>query len=486
MKADLFSRNYIRRLYFDPTIKIDPVKSGTSGHRGIAGKGFNFRHVEALTQACVDLSIKNGHYGPKYEEITPKQNLGGIIIGRDVRYLSDFALKSAVKVLAGNEIPTIMQSETGIAPTPVISLMIHKLNRENNANYQGIIITASHNPPEEGGIKTNGLDGGPNTQTKIIDELANDILNNQQRIKKTNNLNIQEMDLRDIYVKELKNVVDMDAIKSSGIPFVASPLGGSAGGYYNYINSFYGTKIIEVLGEPDPQGKSRTYDWDGKLRGDPSSKYVMKAIEGIKEKYHSPIAFANDNDADRFGAVDSTGSLNPNHILCVIADYLCKHRNFDLYKGIGRSIGTTHMLDSIAQKYGRPIYEVPVGFKWYVDGLLKGKYLIAGEESAGLIVPRIDGSLWVTEKDGIVANLLMMEIISKYGKDIGNLYKELEKEHGVYHYERIDYKASKNEKERLKQLSNDENEVKRLLSGKKIAGKEIINVRCGDGIKITL
>jgi phosphoglucomutase len=263
-------------------------------------------------------------------------------------------------------------------------------------------------------------------------------------------------------------------------------LGGSAYGYYEAVNAHYSTQIEVVLSEEDPTCSSRSYDWDGRLRGDPSSEYVMMAVRGIREKLGVPFIGANDNDADRFGAEDSTGILNPNHVLCVLFDYLAANRGFNSNMGIGRTIGTTHLLDRIAANYGRPSYEMNVGFKHYVAGLMAGKYVLAGEESAGLSFPRRDGSLWVTEKDGIAAVLLIMEVIAKTGKDIGTLYAELVKKYGPYQYERKDKPAEPHQKQRLIELASNPEQVKLLLSGRRIAGRTIERLAIGDGIKVVL
>lgn len=487
-QSALISRAAMQSAYLDRNINISPLKNGTSGHRGVGGAGFNVRHVESMTQALANITNERGHFGPSYATINPQSQLAGIVVGRDVRDLSEFAQQSAIDVLTANGIPVIVQEGTGIAPTPVVSHLIHGFNSVNHGNYQGIIITASHNPPEEGGIKSNGIDGGPNTRTKEIDALANQLLSEPESIKNGYVRSyVSELDFKSLYVPTLKEVVDMDAIRDSGIKFVATPLGGSAGGYYERINEDFGTDIVEVLGSPDPAGANRTYDWDGKLRGDPSSKYVMQAVQGLREKYGAPIIVANDNDADRFGAEDATeGILDPNHVLCVLFDYLSKTRGYPQEMGIGRTVGTTHMLDLIAADYGRPVNEVPVGFKWYVEGLLDNKYVLAGEESAGLVFPRRDGSLWVTEKDGIAANLLMMEIIAKTGKDIGTLYAELAAKHGIHNYERIDTPATAAKKKKLGELAGDDAGTKALLFGKQIAGRSIERVRTGDGVKVVL
>lgn len=489
----LVTRGEMFRRYYFPEGSLSPVKNGTSGHRGSTGPQFSWLHVAAMTQALVNIRRERGTYGPDLpSELASKfmgRNLGPIILGKDVRFTSDEAQRTAAEVFAGNEMTVIIHKGDRATPTPVVS---HEIHRRNNLGQmvEGGVITASHNPPEEAGYKSNGIDGGPNTRTGPIDEKANYYLRNPSEIRRMDwdeaieKGLIVETDLITPYVVDLAKVVRMDIIKQGR--FAATPLGGSAHGYYEAINDIHGTNIEVVLGEPDPAAANRTYDWDGKLRGDPSSEYVMMAVKGLRDQLDVPFIGANDNDADRFGAEDSTGILNPNHILCVLFDYLAKTRNFPPNMGMGRTIGTTHMLDAIAATYRRPVDEVNVGFKWYVQGLLQGKYVLAGEESAGLAFPRLDGSLWVTEKDGIAAVLLMMEVIAHTGKDIGTLYGELVSQYGPYQYERVDTPATATKKARLNQLAANPSEVERLLQGKKIAERNIERLKIGDGIKVVL
>jgi phosphoglucomutase len=487
--ADLIPQVQIAVRYTNPPDGLEPVKNGTSGHRGHTGKGFSVYHVAAMTQALADLRKEQGTFGPYLPESLQDQPLGPVIMGKDVRFASDLAQQTAAEVFAANGMTVLVHQDDHSTPTPVVSHAI--LGRvATGEKAEGVIITASHNPPEDAGYKSNGLDGGPNTATKPIDAKANYYLEHQDEIKRlpyqaaVQKGLIVATDFITPYVRELGSVVDMEVIK--GERFAVTPLGGSASGYYEAVNERYGTQIEVVLPAPDPTSSNRCYDWDGKLRGDPSSKYVMMAVKGIREKLQVPFVGANDNDADRFGGEDSTGILNPNHVLCVLFDYLAARRGFNLSMGIGRTIGTTHMLDLIAQNYGRPHYEVNVGFKHYVAGLLTGKYVLAGEESAGLSLPRRDGSLWVTEKDGIAAVLLMMEVIARTGKDIGALYSELVQKYGPHQYERIDLPASAAKKQRLARLAADPGEVKRLLDGKKIAGRALERLVCGDGVKVVL
>ncbi|MGB9612623.1 MAG: phosphoglucomutase [Candidatus Margulisiibacteriota bacterium] len=491
----VINKGEILRGFYFPQNSLTPIKNSTSGHRGKVGPSFSWLHVAAMSQALVDLKTgPEKTFGPKL----PKETFARytcnqqkrIILGKDVRFASDEAQRVAAEVFAANGFTVIIHKGERATPTPVISHAILTAN-ERGEGLEGGIITGSHNPPEEAGYKSNGLNGGPNTNTAPIDRLANEYLAHPEKIKridyekaKSKGL-IIEVDLISPYVDDISNVVKMDALK--GNKFAVTPLGGSAYRYYQEIAAKYNLNIVEIFGEPDPAGINRTYDWDGKLRGDPSSPYVMKAVDGYLKKLGVPFIGANDNDADRFGGVDRTaGILNPNHVLAVLFDYLCQQRNFPQSMGIGRTIGTTHMLDKIAENYGRPVYEVNVGFKYYVAGLLEGKYILAGEESAGLSFPRMNGKVWVTEKDGIAAVLLMMEVIAHTGKDIGTLYGELVSKYGPYQYEREDTPATQQKKDRLNALAGNLGEVENLLGGKKIAGRSILRVKIGDGIKVEL
>lgn len=494
-----------RALFFHQLAFSSPIAQGTSGQRDRAPK-FNQLTAAALTQGAIDVRLRDGHFGPALSanlQLTfapDPSKLGPVIIGKDVRFGSDFTEDVAITVFTGNGQKVIISNGRRATPTPNVSHAILQRNTQGQ-NVEGVIITASHNDPgynfDDGtqlpgyiGYKTNGQDGGPNTNTKPIDAAANNYLDHPERIKYMSYEQalaeglIEETDLMTPYVKDLANVVDMNLIRQG--KFAVSPLGGSAGGYYTAINGIHGTNITEIFGEPDPAGEYSTFDYDGVLRGDPSSIYAMMTLKGMREQHGVPFVGANDRDADRFGGEDSTGILKPNHVLCVLFNYLAKTRSFNQSMGIGRTIGTTHMLDLIAAKHNRPVHEVNVGFKYYVKGLLEGRYVLAGEESAGLVIPRFDGSVWVTEKDGILANLLMMEIMAATGKDIGTLYAELVAEFGPHQYDRIDSHATDAKKARLKVLTADPNLVKSLLEGKKIAGRNIERMVIGDGIKVVL
>ncbi|MFH1542130.1 MAG: hypothetical protein ABIE84_03465 [bacterium] len=487
---ELITRKQMRDLYGKKRAKTDKVKNGTSGHRGKAGAGFNRSQVASMTQALVDIRNERGTYGPDVLSHLKGKPAGSVVVGHDVRALSDFARVTTIGVLAANGVTSIVDIDGRAVPTPVVSRRIINGNKQAESGTEGIIVTASHNAPDNGGIKSNGQDGGPNTRTAQIDERSNQLLPNASEIAQVSmeeavaaGLVVTE-DLQGQYVAELPLVVNIEAVREGR--FAATSLGGSAHGYYERINAEHGTNIVELLAQPDPAGANRTIDHDGVHRGDPSSPYVMKAVDGMRKEHNVPFVGANDNDADRFGGEDSTGILNPNHILSVVFHHLATTRGFDQSMGIGRTIGTSHMLDAIANSLGRPVHEVNVGFKYYVKGLVEGRYVLAGEESAGFSVPQMDGSTWVTEKDGIVAVLLMMEIIASTGKDIGTLYGELVAKHGTFNYDRVDSPATDAKKKRLKALASDPAEVHRLLDGKKVNGRDIERMVIGDGIKVVL
>ncbi|MFA4858855.1 MAG: phosphoglucomutase, alpha-D-glucose phosphate-specific [Candidatus Margulisiibacteriota bacterium] len=500
-KNELVPRREIQRRYAVRGYSITGIgiSNGTSGHRGKVGEGFTFQQVSAMVQACAE--IKNsprGAWGPN--ALPEGQKPGPVIIGHDVRYASDLARDDAIEVLTGNGITVIEQTGRRAVPTPVVSHAILAANRKGR-NAEGIIITASHNTAEEGGLKTNGLDGGPNVNTKPIDLAANTILAEDRKIKRKSIAAARaeglliEKDLIGEYVADLDGIINFDVIKSAekrGMRFAATSLGGSAHGIYKLINRKWGLLIREHHAKPDPKGLLRTYDWDGKLRGDPSSADVMKAAED--KKGDAVLLAANDNDADRFGGIDSGGILLPNHVLAVLIDYLCQTRQYNRAAKIARTIGTTHMINCIAEAHGREVVETDVGFKWMVDGLADGSLMFACEESAGASFLRKDGTTWTTEKDGIAINLLMMEVIAATGKDISTFYRELEVKYGNFAYERIDAPATDTAKARLKSLidqhkaaraANQPSPVEALLRDDTLVeGLTIKRIRIGDGIKV--
>lgn len=504
---NLLSRGDISQRYFGCNNfmdKIGPFESGTSGKRGRVGPEFCQGHTIAAAHSAVDLIEEQGRFGPpvpaSMEKAFEGKAHGPVIIGKDVRFVSDMIQDDLVETLTSRGIPVVIQKGGTATPTPVISFEILRRNK-NGEKVEGMIATASHNSPgdkkKEGhaGLKTNGFDGGPNTDTKPLDEKANKYLKDPQKLIEGaknhpgggNKELIEEADLMTQYVSELKDVVNMDAIRESGMAFGVSPLGGSACGYYEAVNKMYGTNIRVFYGEPDPSGSCRTYDWDEELRGDTTSEFAMMALEGIREKYGLVAVYANDNDADRFGGIDSHGLINPDHALAVAFDYLCSHRNFDPSMGVGRTIATTHMQDAIADYYNRPHYEYNVGFKYFVKGLQERKYVLVGEESGGGVFPRFDGSVWVTEKDGIAFNLLMMEIAAVTGMDIETYYqKVLVPRFGAYQKERIDSEATQAKKDILAALIANKEATEKLIRERKYAGRKVVNVTIGDGVKVEL
>lgn len=491
--SQLLPRTELSDRYYQPEGAIAPLKNGTSGHRGRTGAGFCEAHVAAMTQALCDLRVQRGTFGPAPSDDAvlnlQGRKPGPVYLGKDVRHTSDFAVITAAEVFAGNGVPVRVHRGDRATPTPVISHAILAAQARGEL-AEGAIVTASHNPPEDAGYKSNGWDGGPNSRTAQIDQRANEILATGQGILRLDYASavrqglIQEVDLIEPYVADLGGVIDMEVLR--GGRFAATSLGGAAHGYYRAIAAHWGLDLQEVLPDPDPDSALRTLDWDGKLRGDPSSPWVMKAVEGMRQQLGVPFLGANDNDADRFGGEDSGGVLQPNHVLAVLFDQLCRHRQFDAARQIGRTIGTSHILDRIAAEHGRAVHEVDVGFKWYVEGLRNGRYVLAGEESAGLSVPRRDGHVWVTEKDGLAAVLLIAEAIARNGKDISQLYAELEGRHGHHAYERVDVAANAERKARLAFLAKNPSEVERLLVGHPIAGRRVERLRVGDGVKVVL
>lgn len=485
---DLVAQGEMQQRYFSNPADLAPIKNGTSGHRGLTGAGFCEAHVAAMTQALCDIRKQRGTFGPDLPDL-PAAAAGPIYLGKDVRFTSDFALQTAAEVFAGNGFEVRVQRGGRSTPTPVISHAILAAQARGD-NAEGAIVTASHNPPEDAGYKSNGRDGGPNTRTAAIDERANAILQSRTDIARLDwhaglrQGRIVEVDLQGPYVEDLQNVIDFSVFQ--GARFAATPLGGSAHGYYEAVAARYGLNIQVVQPDPDPASATRTYDWDGRLRGDPSSPHVMAAVAGLRQSCGVPFLGANDNDADRFGGEDGCGILNPNQVLCVLFDQLCRIRSFGPAREVGRTIGTSHLIDRIAAEHGRAVHEVDVGFKWYVQGLRNGRYVMAGEESAGLSLPRRDGRTWVTEKDGIAAVLLIMEVIARTGKDIGTLYAELTARHGPHAYERVDTPASAARKARLGWLAKNPSEVEGLLQGRRVAGQAIERVRVGDGVKVVL
>ena len=427
------------------------VSFGTSGHRGSPLRGsFNEFHILAVTQAICDYRKREGIGGPLY-------------LGRDTHAVSEPALRSALEVLAANGVQTMIDRDDGYTPTPVVSHAILAYNRPRPAQQaDGIVITPSHNPPEDGGFKYNPPHGGPADTgvTHWIEERANALLaaslqgvarvpDEQARRAAT----LHRYDFLDSYVADLGAVVDMPAIAAAGLNIGVDPLGGASVAYWRPIAERYGIQLHLVNDVVDPTFRFMTLDWDGKIRMDCSSPYAMTRLIGLRDKFD--IAFANDTDADRHGIVTRTaGLMPPNHYLAAAIAYLFPHRpRWRAAAAVGKTVVSSAIIDRVAAGIGRRLYEVPVGFKWFVPGLLDGSLGFGGEESAGASFLRHDGTVWTTDKDGIILNLLAAEITARSGRDPSQLYEELTQKLGAPDFERVDTPATKVEKAALLQLS---------------------------------
>ncbi len=444
------------------------VSFGTSGHRGTPFNGsFTETHIVAITQAICDYRRAHGVDGP-------------LFIGKDTHALSEPAQRTALEVLAANSIETIIQRDGGVTPTPVISWAILTYNRGRTAHFaDGIVITPSHNPPEDGGFKYNPPNGGPaDTEvTEWIQNRANSLIKSSgasvKRVPIATAINAtttHEQDFVLPYVHDLRNVVDMDAIRAAGLTLGVDPLGGAAKPYWEPINSIYKLDVTVVNSAIDPTFSFMTVDHDGKIRMDPSSPYAMARLVGLKDRFQ--VAFANDPDSDRHGIVArSTGLLNANHYLAVAIRYLLTHRpHWPAHAAVGKTLVSSSLIDRVVEKLGRRVREVPVGFKWFVSGLFDGTCCFGGEESAGASFLRHDGTVWTTDKDGPIMDLLAAEITARTGRDPGEHYQELAAEFGTSCYTRIDAPATPTQKARLQKLSPDD--VKeQTLAGEPITAK---------------
>ncbi|HMC88358.1 MAG TPA: phosphoglucomutase (alpha-D-glucose-1,6-bisphosphate-dependent) [Gemmataceae bacterium] len=427
------------------------VSFGTSGHRGSSLHGtFTEAHILAITQAICDYRRGQGTDGPLY-------------MGKDTHALSGPAQRTALEVLAANGVETIIQRDDGVTPTPVISWAILVYNRKRTKQLaDGIVVTPSHNPPEDGGFKYNPTNGGPadTDVTKWVEDRANELLRAAnaavKRVPFATAIKAATTHPEDFvlpYVNDLRNVIDMDIIRSAGLKLGVDPLGGAAVHYWAPINEIYGLNINVVNPKIDPTFSFMTVDHDGKIRMDCSSPYAMARLVGLKDQYR--VAFANDPDADRHGIVTpAAGLMNPNHYLAVAIRYLLTHRPCWLAQAaVGKTLVSSSMIDRVVHKLGRRLYEVPVGFKWFAPGLFDGSCCFGGEESAGASFLRHNGSAWTTDKDGPVLDLLAAEITARTGKDPGEHYRELTEEFGTPGYTRIDAPATPEQKARLQQLS---------------------------------
>jgi phosphoglucomutase len=429
------------------------VSFGTSGHRGSPLHGtFTEAHILAITQAICDYRREQGTDGPLY-------------MGKDTHAISGAAQRTALEALAGNNVETIIQQAGGVTPTPVISRAILIYNRGRKEHLaDGIVVTPSHNPPEDGGFKYNPPNGGPadTDVTHWVEDRANELLRagnaGVRRVPFSKAIRAATTHQEDFvlpYVRDLKNVVDIAAIRSARLRLGVDPLGGSALPYWEPINSIYGLEITVVNPTIDPTFSFMTVDHDGKIRMDCSSPYAMARLVGLKDQYQ--VAFANDPDADRHGIVTPTaGLMNPNHYIAVAIRYLLTHRpQWRREVAVGKTLVSSSMIDRVVKKLGRELREVPVGFKWFVPGLIDGSCCFGGEESAGASFLRLDGAVWTTDKDGPIMDLLAAEITARTGKDPGEHYRELTAEFGSPYYTRIDAPATPEQKAKLQKLSPD-------------------------------
>ncbi|MGR9108164.1 MAG: phosphoglucomutase (alpha-D-glucose-1,6-bisphosphate-dependent) [Gammaproteobacteria bacterium] len=448
----------------DPSVPEQRIAFGTSGHRGSAFENsFNEWHVLAISQAICQYREQQGIDGP-------------LFLGIDTHALSVPAFASALEVLAANGVQVMLADQDEYTPTPAISHAILTYNRGRDAKLaDGIVITPSHNPPETGGFKYNPPDGGPadNNVTGWIEARANVFL--ERGLKGVKRISFDQArraatthrhDFLNAYVSDLGNVVDMDAIRGANIGMGVDPLGGAGVHYWGRIAERYGLNLTVVNETVDPTFSFMTVDWDGRIRMDPSSPYAMQRLIGMKDRFD--LAFACDTDHDRHGIVTkSAGLLPPNHYLSVAILYLFQHRTkWRKDAAVGKTVVSSQMIDRVTAKLGRELYEVPVGFKWFVDGLLEGSLGFGGEESAGASFGRINGTVWTTDKDGIVPALLAAEIMAQMGRDPGAIYRELTREFGEPAYDRVDAPATPEKKALLAKLSPEQVKVTELASEK--------------------
>ncbi|HET7204432.1 MAG TPA: phosphoglucomutase (alpha-D-glucose-1,6-bisphosphate-dependent) [Steroidobacteraceae bacterium] len=426
------------------------VSFGTSGHRGSSLTGsFTEAHILAITQAICDYRRQQGTDGPLY-------------MGKDTHALSGPAQRTALEVLAANGVHTVIQRDDGVTPTPVVSRAILVHNRGRDSGFaDGIVITPSHNPPEDGGFKYNPTDGGPadTAVTRAIQDRANELLRAGNTGVKRWTLSAamspastRQEDLIAPYVDDLRNVVDMDTISAAGLRLAVDPLGGAAVHYWEPIAQRYRLDLTVVNPSVDPTFGFMTLDHDGKIRMDCSSPYAMAGLVGLKDQYR--LAFGNDPDADRHGIVTPSGLMNPNHYLAVAIQYLLTHREqWSPRAAVGKTLVSSSIIDRVVAKLGRTLCEVPVGFKWFAPGLFDGSFCFGGEESAGASFLRRDGTVWTTDKDGLIMNLLAAEITARTDRDPGEHYRELTAEFGAPHYTRLDAVATPEQKAKLGKLS---------------------------------
>jgi phosphoglucomutase len=449
----------------DPSVASQRVAFGTSGHRGSSfDAAFNEWHILAITQAICEYRKQHGTDGP-------------LFLGMDTHALSVPALASALEVLAANGVDVMLAEKDEYTPTPAISHAILTYNHNRKSGLaDGIVITPSHNPPESGGFKYNPPHGGPadTAATGWIEGRANALieqgLRDVKRVayeKALKSPTTHRHDYLNNYVADLSNVIDMDVIRGSKVRMGVDPLGGAGVHYWGPIAERYKLDLTVVSEEVDPTFRFMTVDWDGRIRMDPSSPYAMQRLIGLKDRFD--IAFACDTDHDRHGVVArSTGLLPPNHYLAVSVYYLFQNRpNWRKEIAVGKTVVSSQMIDRVTAKLGRKLYEVPVGFKWFVDGLMDGSLGFVGEESAGATFLRRDGTVWATDKDGLIPALLAAEITARVGKDPGDVYRDLTREFGESFSDRVDARATPTEKKLLAKLSPEQ------VKSKQLAGETI-------------
>ena len=449
----------------DPSVPAQRVVFGTSGHRGSAlDNAFNEAHILAITQAICLYRKQQSIDGPLY-------------IGIDTHALSEPAFASALEVLAANGVDVMVDADEGYTPTPVISHAILTYNRGRKSGLaDGIVITPSHNPPRFGGFKYDPPSGGPADThvTEWIEQQANafiaDGLRGVARVpfeRARSASTVHPYQYLDSYVSDLPSVIDLQAIRESKVRIGVDPLGGASVAYWDAIGERYGLNMEVVNHVIDPTFRFMTVDWDGQIRMDPSSVYAMARMVGLKERFD--VAFASDTDADRHGIVSrSHGLLDPNHYLSVAISYLFANRQqWSHSVAVGKTVVSSSMIDRVVKKLGRRLVEVPVGFKWFVEGLIDGSLGFGGEESSGATFLRRDGTVWTTDKDGLVPNLLAAEITARTGKDPGEHYQQLTAEFGTPYYTRIDAPATPEQKTRLEKLSPE------VVATAKLAGEPI-------------
>ena len=453
----------------DPTVPSQRVAFGTSGHRGSAfNNSFNYAHILAITQAIVEYRATQNTTGP-------------LFLAQDTHALSEPAFSTALEVLAANNITVFIDDQLGYTPTPVLSHAILSYNASHPGKPQsdGIVITPSHNPPDDGGFKYNPPSGGPadTTATKWIENRANELITNKlqgiKRLAFAKALAADTTHRHDYitsYVNDLANVINFEALAGTALKLAVDPLGGAGVAYWPRIAEQYKLPLQDLNLYTDPTFRFMTLDWDGRIRMDCSSPFAMASM--IANKDHYDVSWACDTDHDRHGIVTRTsGLLNPNHYLAVCIQYLFTHRpDWSEKVGIGKTLVSSSIIDRVAKGLNRPMLEVPVGFKWFVDGLIDGTLGFVGEESAGATFLRRNGSVWTTDKDGLILGLLSAEMTATTGKDPGILYNELTAKYGNPVYQRIDAEATPEQKAKLGKLSASQ------VTAKDLAGEPITSI----------